>query len=103
MGEEKVVIQPHPVLKELRFPKRTLITLDITKFDTNSATECFVAVQNALGLNNPMEVIMYEDTDGEDPDGRPIERISYSCPRCSRNYVMPYAYKCPECGQMLKW
>ena len=50
---ETVKIQPHPVLQELKFPRRNLITLDISKFDPDSAEECYKAVQEAIrGMNN---------------------------------------------------
>ena len=39
----------HPVLQEINFPRKNLITLDISTFDTDSASECFKAVQEALG------------------------------------------------------
>lgn len=43
-----MTITPNPTLQKLEFPKTNLIVLDITKFDPNSATECFTAVQNAI-------------------------------------------------------
>lgn len=46
--DDKIKIQPHPVLEELKFPRKTLITLDITKFNYESATCCFTAVRNAI-------------------------------------------------------
>lgn len=103
MNDETIKIKPHPIITEVKFPKTNLITLDTTTFDYESATECFTAVRNAMGLYEPMEVVMYEDTDGTDNKGKPIERISYSCPRCGKGYLLPYAYECPECKQRLKW
>lgn len=43
----------HPVLQEINFPRKNLITLDISTFNTESASECYLAVQKALGCNNP--------------------------------------------------
>lgn len=48
-------------------------------------------------------VIEYEDTDGDDPNGRPINRVSYSCPTCGKNYLPPFTDRCPECKQLLRW
>ena len=48
---DTVRIQPHPVLQELKFPRRNLITLDISKFDPDSAEECYKAVQAAMRGN----------------------------------------------------
>lgn len=45
---DTVRIQPHPVLQEIKFPKRNLITLDTSKFDADSAEECYEAVQRAI-------------------------------------------------------
>lgn len=39
----------HPILQELKFPKNNLITLDTSTFNTESASECYKAVQKALG------------------------------------------------------
>ena len=49
------------------------------------------------------EVIVYEDNDGYDPNGRMITRISYTCPTCYKNYLPPFIDRCPECKQLLKW
>lgn len=50
-----------------------------------------------------MKVIVYEEYDGEEPNGKPIERVSYSCPKCYRNYLPLYICNCPECNQELEW
>lgn len=51
--DDSIKIVPHPILQELKFPRKTLITLDITKFDPDSAEECYKAVQEAIrGMNN---------------------------------------------------
>jgi predicted RNA-binding Zn-ribbon protein involved in translation (DUF1610 family) len=55
------------------------------------------------GKNEMKIVIEYEDTDGCDPDGKPIERVSYSCPTCHKNYLPPFIDRCPECRQLLRW
>ena len=47
MGDDRVVIQ-HPVLQEIKFPKTNLIMLDISKFNPDSYTQCYEAVQQAL-------------------------------------------------------
>lgn len=46
--DDSIKIVPHPILQELKFPRKTLITLDITKFNYESATCCFTAVRNAI-------------------------------------------------------
>lgn len=88
----------NPSLVEVKFPRKNLITLDITKFNTKSATCCFTAVQNA------MNVIEYDDYDGE-LGGRVIERVEYECPTCGARHL-PYGVEfCPnkKCGQKLRW
>lgn len=54
-------------------------------------------------IDRPKEVLMFEDMDGEDDFGRPVERISYGCPNCGKGYLVPYELRCPRCEQMLKW
>ena len=44
---DKIKVQ-HPILQELKFTKTNLILLDTSKFDYNSAEECFKAVQSAI-------------------------------------------------------
>lgn len=53
--------------------------------------------------DEPRKVIMFEETDGDDDNGRPIERIFYGCPTCGKHYLLPYADRCPGCNQVLKW
>lgn len=43
----------HPILQELNFPRKNLITLDISTFNTDSASECYMAIQKALGCRKP--------------------------------------------------
>ena len=45
---EIVYMRPAPQLEEVKFPKTKYIMLDISKFDYNSATECFTAVQQEI-------------------------------------------------------
>lgn len=52
--------------------------------------------------DEPREVIMYEDDDGNDENGARIERISYGCPSCGK-VVIPLADRCGECEQKLRW
>ena len=52
-------------------------------------------------IDQPKEVIMYEDNDGY-VDGRKIIRISYGCPHCGET-VIAYEMRCPKCEQHLKW
>ena len=56
-----------------------------------------------MSKDEPKKVLMFEETDGEDRDGRPIDRICYSCPRCLKNNLIPYEAFCPKCGQALEW
>lgn len=48
------------------------------------------------------EVIVIEDDDGDDYEGRPIIRVMYECPRCYASLIQ-YEDECPKCEQKLKW
>lgn len=48
-------------------------------------------------------VLVYEEFDGTDDNGKPIERVTYACPKCYLNFLPVWVDECPECKQKLKW
>lgn len=53
-------------------------------------------------IDQAKEVIMYEEFDGCEDNGKPIERIFYGCPICGATAI-PYQDRCHKCEQTLKW
>jgi rubrerythrin len=49
------------------------------------------------------QVLVYEEFDGADDNGKPIERVTYTCPKCNFNFLPVWTDECPECKQKLKW
>ena len=50
------------------------------------------------------DVIIFEDHDGDAPDGRPIIRVWAECP-CGHKIAKYewYIPKCPKCGDTMNW
>lgn len=55
-----------------------------------------------IDTETPMQVVMYEEHDGYEENGKPIERISYGCPVCGAT-VIPYQDRCHKCEKVLGW
>lgn len=53
-------------------------------------------------IDQPKEVLVYDDSDGE-IDGRKIVRTIYACPNCGYSNLIPKEQRCPKCEKMLKW
>jgi hypothetical protein len=49
------------------------------------------------------QVLVYEEFDGTDDNGKPIERVTYACPKCNLSFLLVWTDECPECKQKLKW
>lgn len=49
------------------------------------------------------QVLVYEEFDGADDNGKPIERVTYACPKCNLSLLPGWTDECPECKQKLKW
>ena len=49
------------------------------------------------------QVLVYEEFDGTDDNGKPIERVTYACPNCNLGFLPVWTDECPECKQKLRW
>jgi hypothetical protein len=63
------------------------------------ATRYMIIIQ-ALKKQTHKSIERFEDYDGDDENGKPINRVYYPCGSCGRTISQSHTY-CPECGQRL--
>ena len=60
----------------------------------------YMTIIQALRKQTHKSIERFEDYDGDDDNGKPINRIYYACGSCGRT-ISQYNTYCPECGQRL--
>ena len=91
----------------LDFQMFRLAKNDIFRFTEEIDPKCkedislrYMTIIQALRKQTHKSIERFEDYDGDDDNGKPINRIYYACGSCGRT-ISQYNTYCPECGQRL--